>query len=163
MAQNTQPISKSTIFCGLVSVGIGLFYMLISAGVIPMSGNAGEQSPHWLAFCVGLAFFAGGLAVVIQTLAGVSGDSVPSTVPTTVRYTMSALALTITVCLVSIALWVGFGPGPRHFTSNVPFLGGRAGELIRRAAFGFGGVLICLVLIAIAVGGVLRLRRGARS
>jgi hypothetical protein len=163
MTQKTQPVSKSTIFYGLVSVGIGLFYMLVSAGVIPMSGDAGERSPHWLAFCAGLAFFAGGLAVVIQTIAGLSGDSVPSAVPVRVRYTVNALALTITVCLASIGLWVAFGRGPRRFTSNLPFLGERAGELIGRAAFGFGAVLICMVLIAIAISGVLRLRRGAKS
>lgn len=70
MAQSTQPRSKSTIFYGLVSVVIGVFYMLVSAGVIPMSGHPADQSPHWLAFCLGLAFFAGGLAVVIQRWPG---------------------------------------------------------------------------------------------
>jgi hypothetical protein len=102
-------------------------------------------------------------AVVIQTIAGVTGDSAPSAVPVRVRFTMTALALTITVCLASIGLWVAFGSGPRHFTSNLPFLGDRVGELIGRAAFGFGALLICLVLIAIAISGVLRLRRGAKS
>jgi hypothetical protein len=163
MAQSTQPASKSTIPYGLVSVAMGLFYMLISAGIIPMSGQPADQSPHWLASCVGLAFFAGGLAVVIQTLAGVSGTSAPSAVPLSVRYTMNALALLIPMCLAAIALWVGFGPGPRHFTSNVPFVSGHAGELIERAAFGFGGVLISLVLIAVMIGGLMRLRRGAKS
>jgi hypothetical protein len=163
MPQSTQPSSKSTIFYGLVSVAIGLFYMLISAGVIPMSGKPADQSPHWLAFCLGLAFFGGGLAVVIQTLAGVSGDSVPAAIPVSVRYAMNALGLMITACLASVALWVGFGPGPRHFTSNVPFIRGRTGELIGRTAFGFGGVLISLVLIAVIIGGLMRLRRGAKS
>jgi len=163
MAQSTQPNSKSTIFYGLVSVAMGLFYMLISAGIIPMSGQPADQSPHWLAFCLGLAFFAGGLAVVIQTMARVSADSTPSAVPLSVRYAMNALALMITMCLAAVALWVGFGPGPRHFTSNVPFVSGRVGELIGRAAFGFGGILISLVLIAITIGVLMRLRRGVKS
>lgn len=96
-------------------------------------------------------------------MARVSADSAPSAVPLSVRYAMNALALLITMCLASIALWVGFGPGPRHFTSNVPFVSGHAGELIGRAAFGFGGELISLVLIAVMISGLMRLRRGAKS
>jgi hypothetical protein len=60
-------------------------------------------------------------------------------------------------------MWIAFGSGARHFTSNLPFLDGRVGELIGQAAFGFGAVLICLVLIAIRRPRRLRLRPGAKS
>ncbi len=166
MAPQIRSMDKSTIVYGLLAAAIGLFYMLFSFGVIRASGHAASQGSILLGFCVGLAFFAGGLAVVIQSIEGAAAapdGSLSPTIPTWARLAMHVLALAVTVCLAAIGLWVAFGPGPRGFATSVPFLGHRITELAGRAAFGFGAVLICLVLLVIAFEGVVRLLGRAKS
>jgi hypothetical protein len=131
------PIDKTAIACALLAAAIGLFYILFSLGVIHVSGGGSPQGSTWLGVCIGLAFFAGGLAVIIQTIerVTVAPDGDPSArTPTWARVAMHGLALMVTVCLAAIGLWVAFGPGPRQFTSNMPFVGQRISETIGRAA-----------------------------
>jgi hypothetical protein len=158
MAEET-PIDKTAIACALLSAAIGLFYMLFSLGYIQVSGGVAPHGSTWAGFCIGLAFFAGGLAVMIQTIERIvvapSGGLTAGT-PRWARVAMHGLALTVTVCLAAIGLWVAFGPGPREFTSNVPFLGQHIGETVGRAVFGTGAVLICLVLVLATLEGVWR-------
>lgn len=165
MAQQT-PIDKTALACALLSAAIGLFYMLFSLGVIHVSGGTAPQGSALLGFCIGLAFFAGGLAVIVQTIEriAVAPDGGMSAItPAWARVAMHALAVAVTICLAAIGLWAAFGPGPRQFTSNVPFVGQHIGETVGRALFGSGAVLICLVLVLAAFEGLSRLVGRAKS
>jgi hypothetical protein len=74
--------------------------------------------------------------------------------------TQYLLGLGIVGAMAAIASWVAFGPGRRTFTATVPFLGrGPASEIVGRAAFGFGAVLMYVFLAMFAVVGVGWLRR----
>jgi hypothetical protein len=50
-----------------------------------------------------------------------NGDLPPGT-PRSVRIVQSALGLGIAALPASIASWIAFGAGPRHFTGQGPFI-----------------------------------------
>jgi hypothetical protein len=73
------------------------------------------------------------------------------------------LCLSIVGSFAAIGLWIAFGPGERHFSSNVPFLTGHTNEMAGRVVFGFGAVLSCLAFVAFLVSGTRRLLRCDRD
>src|SRR5260370_18654998 len=144
------PVDKTAMGCALRAGGSGLFDSLLSLGVIHVSGGGSPQGSTWLGMCIGLAFFAGGLALIVQTIERVTvapdGDLSAGT-PTWARVAMHGLALMVTVCLAAIGLWAAFGPGPRQFTSNIPFVGQRISEPVGRPVFGAAAVVRWLRLV----------------
>jgi hypothetical protein len=165
MAQQNARLDKSTVAYGFLAAGLGLFFILLSLGVFGASPKATPRSAA-VGFCAGLAFLAGGLAVVIQTLAGVTAGpdgGMSGGAPPWVRRTLYGLALTVVGCLGLLGLWAAFGPGPREFTTSMPLLGHyRIGEGFGRAVFGFGAVLVCLFFIAMVINAA-RTRLGRRK
>jgi hypothetical protein len=151
---------KGTIVAGIIAAVIGLYYMLLGAGVLwsPKDPNA---SP-WVIFCAGLAFLLAGVAIVLQGAghADANGE-LPAEAPQWQRVLHYLLALSIFVCLGAIASWVAFAPGPREFSGSVMGLEGPANPVIGRIAFGIGAVIIWLCTIAAAVLGARKLLSGS--
>jgi hypothetical protein len=152
-----QSSPKLTIFYGLLAAGIGLFYVLYAAGLFGATGRHGNDAPNWLGFVFGATFVLGGIAVVIKAVTApdnLQANELPATTPRWLRSVYQLMALAIVGLLGVIASWVAFGPGERHFTGSGSFLGETAG----RTVFGLGAVVIWVVIIAMLIATVRRLR-----
>jgi hypothetical protein len=148
---------------GLLIAAMGFLFVLLAVGAIGSSGGASDNTPRWVGVCAGLVFVLGGAALIIGFAVaggvGPDGDLPPGT-PWGIRLTQYLLGLGIAGALAAIASWVAFGPGRRTFTATIPFLGrGSASEIVGRAAFGLGAVLMYIFLAVFAVISVRRLRR----
>jgi hypothetical protein len=115
-----------------------------------------------IGLCSGLVFVLAGLAVIIgYGIAGGAapdGDLLPGT-PFGVRLVQSLLGLGIIAMLASIASWVAFGGGSRHFTSSGPLISAAVNEAIGRTVFGIGAALAWAFMAVMIVVSVKRLRR----
>ena len=160
MDQPTQSSARSTAALGLLTAAIGLFYVLLCAGLVPISAQPDNEEPRWLGIAFGMTFLFGGSAVVMQTIFGdgkATAQRALAAAPVWVRALYHALCVGIVVSLGAIATWVAFGPGPRSFSGSGAFLGETGG----RVAFGVGAALIWIVLAAMLFAGIRRLlRRG---
>src|SRR5438093_1318312 len=87
-----------------------------------------------------------------------AGDLLPGT-PFAVRLVQYLLGLGIVALLASIASWVAFGGGSRHFTGSGPFISGAVNEALGRTAFGIGAALAWAFMALMIVVSVKRLRR----
>ena len=156
MDQQPQSSAKSTAFFGLVAVAIGLFCVLLSAGLVPISEQPDNQEPRWLGIAFGTTFLFGGGAVVMQAIFAdgkVTAQGLAAAAPVWVRALYHALCVGIVLSMGAIATWVAFGPGPRSFSGNGAFLGETGG----RVAFAIGAALIWIVLAAILFAGIRQL------
>jgi hypothetical protein len=148
---------------GSLSPHWGLFFVLLAVGVIGSSSGASDDTPRWVGVCDGLVFLFGGAAFIfgfaVAGGAGSDGDLPPGT-PWGIRLTRYLLGLGIVGAMAAIASWVAFGSGRRTFTATIPFLGRRlASEVVGRAAFGFGALLMYVFLAVFVVVSVRRLGR----
>jgi hypothetical protein len=153
---NDPPSPRVAIFCGLIAAAIGLFYVLLSVGVIPTGMPHSDQDPTWIGTAFGLIFLFGGGAVIIQTIFSngrTSDEGLPTTAPVWLRWFYQLLCAGIVALLGAVFTWIAIGPGKRSFTGNGAIFGETAG----RVAFGIGAALIWIVLAAIAIVKVRRL------
>jgi hypothetical protein len=158
MEEQRRPLDKTAIACGLLAAGMGLFFFLMAFGIIAPGGKSATDNP-WMMSVVGLAFFLGGMAVVIQTCAHAAPDGeLPPGTPMWVRAILFLMVLAIVASLAAIATWIAFGPGERAFGTSIPFLPAWLNEPFGRTVFGFGAILSWLILIVMAVVGARRLR-----
>ena len=160
MSDNQPPSPKTTILCGLLAVGLGLFMVLIGMGIVkpdPRSMNG----PLWIATCAGLVFMLAGLSVAIGALNGVSATGeLPRDSGWWMRLLYYVLGFGACAGLALIGSWVAFGPGARSFSgSGMMFAPRDWAELLGRVIFGLGAVVTWLCVIALAVNGVKKLFR----
>jgi hypothetical protein len=163
MASSSRLSPGAAIGMGVGFGAMGTLIMLVALGAV------GElrptDAPPWVVFCAGLVFALAGLAVIVGygVAPGVTadGDLAPDT-PTSVRVVQYTLGLGITVGLSLVTTWVAFGPGPRSFSGTGPLGSGPVGEVVGRAWFGAGAVLLWAFTVAVAVTSVIRLRRRPR-
>lgn len=150
MADQTLPSKRALIFWGLFSAGMGAFIMLGASGLIGIDLHPSEGVPIWIGICAGGMFVAGGLALIVQSLAAVNalpdGSFAPDT-PAWARWILPALGLVIAGGFAAIALWIAFGPGPRHFSMTGTFGSDHVNEMLGRSVFGFGAALACLIFV----------------
>jgi hypothetical protein len=73
--------------------------------------------------------------------------------PALARILSGALGVAVALGLAIVFIWIGFGPGERHFTGSGAFLG----PLVGRAMFGLFGLLTFVVVCWVEVR---RLKRG---
>jgi hypothetical protein len=125
----------------LGAIGLGPFHL--SPGV-----------PIWMGLAAGLMFILAAVLLFADAAAGgteVDG-SLPASASPFVRFIQSAAGLGIVVVMGSMATWIAFGRGERHFSETVvlPFTayGSRGGELPGRIAFGVAALLIWAIAIA---------------
>ena len=116
-----------------VFVAIGLCVVAAALGLIPTDPNA---PPHWVVGCVGALFALAGLLIASQ--------GQPSSLHARL------LAASFFSLFATVFGWVGFGPGPRAFSSTTVAVGAVAlhtsgGETSGRIVFGAFAVLIALV------------------
>jgi hypothetical protein len=166
MEQQVKQVDKFNIAMGLMAAAIGTLILLIALGVIhptPARPTRGGDAPAWVVAIAGAMFVLGGLAVVLQTAvsnASTPEGEVPPGTPMWVRVLLYLAGLSIAVSLAVIASWIAFGSGTRGFSFSIPFLSGDLGETPGRVVFGFGAVMVWLILIIMAIAGARRLISG---
>ena len=158
--------NKSNIFCGLLAAAAGGFIIAGASGLFGFDLHPAKGVPVWIGIGAGGLFLAGGLAVILQSLAlarpapdgGLSAAS-----PRWLQFVSLALALFIVGDFVAIFSWIAFGPGERHFSTSFGiggiFVSNGGGETLGRVAFGIGAALGGAIFLAFLFDGVRRLRR----
>ncbi|HEY2163228.1 MAG TPA: hypothetical protein VGH04_04520 [Gemmatimonadaceae bacterium] len=152
MPAETQLTRRRALLIGTVCVACGVGPMLGAIGVGPFHLSPGV--PPWMGAAAGIAFlFASILLFADAAAGGTDADgSLPATAPRFVRFIQSAAGLGIVVVMGSMATWIAFGRGERHFSETVvlPFTayGSGGGELPGRIEFGIAALLIWVIAIA---------------
>lgn len=152
------PPPCTTVVCGLLAAGTGVFLMLIGFGVVPVNPRS-VHGPMWIATAAGIAFLLAGISISVGAIHGVSETGeLPKDTGWWMRLFYYLIGLVIVGALASIGTWVAFGPGPRHFSGTGLFLQSlEASALVGRIIFGFGAIVTWLCAIALAVSGARKL------
>ena len=162
MAEKAASSAKSNILWGLFAAAMGVFIVAGACNLFGLDLHPTKDTPSWIGICAGLIFVAGGIAVMLQSLPvakPMPDGSLSPKAPRWVQGACFALGLSIVGGLAAVGLWIAFGPGERHFSSNLPFVSGPANDTLGRVVFGFGAVLTCLAFLAFLVSGARRLLR----
>jgi hypothetical protein len=162
MANETASSSKSNIFWGLFAAAMGAFIVAGASGLFGLDLHPTEGTPQWVGIGAGLMFVAGGFAVMLQSLPAAKpmpDGSLSPDAPRWVQGASLALGLFIAGSFAAIFFWIAFGPGERHFSGGIPFIGAHANEEVGRVAFGFGALFACVMFLAFLVSGARRLSR----
>ena len=142
---------------GVAFLAAGLYFMLGAADLLPMPETNG---PMFIVFCAGLAFAFAGLTCMVRARAGMtdSQSEVPDSAPRWTKMSFRVLAIGVSGALATIGTWIAIGSGPRAFSLSAPFVEMQtAGEMIGRAVFGLGAVIVWIYVIALTVGTVRKL------
>jgi hypothetical protein len=141
---------KPTVPFGVLFAGIGLYFVLVGVGVLPIPGGEKNlNAPLWVVTCAGLAFLLGGIAVIVGALGGANEKGeLPKTAPAWMGAAQRLCVLAIFVALAAAITWVAFGPGERQFSGSLP-LTGSANEFAGRGLFGFGAAMMWLAVLVI--------------
>lgn len=155
MRASSELTPSGAIGVGLLMLAIGSAIILAALGVIP---GGRMNAPPWIVGLAGFVFAMAGTALMSSAFGGRRAGEAPT--PLWLRAVQYLLGVAMFASFALIGSWVAFGPGPRSFTTNVPFLGsGPANEIGGRIAFGIGAVLTWLCALIAAVAGVRRLTR----
>jgi hypothetical protein len=174
MAEQAASSNKLNIFWGLFMAAIGAFIVAGASGLFGASLHPTDGTPQWVGIFAGGIFLAGGLALVVQSLAAAKpmpDGSMSPDAPLWMQWISFALCMFIVGSFVAIFAWIAFGSGERHFSGGASFGGvqvtgtfsGHANEWLGRAAFGFGAVFAALMFIAFLISGARRLLRRDKS
>ena len=99
---------------GAGAAAVGLYFMLVGLGVVPVPGGPRNlHSPLWIVLLIGLAFFLGGAAVLIQVIgrANASGE-LPSDAPQWMRVVQYLIGVAIFASFALVGSWVAIGGDP---------------------------------------------------
>jgi hypothetical protein len=129
------------VLCALACLAAGLVPMLTALGLIPSLASS-MNAPRWVVFLAGSLFFIVGMWLLLQA---VVGEAVAKAFGWIV-------GIAIFLGLAAIGNWVAFGGGDRGDCSGgisaLGFSSSRAvAELECRAAFGYGALLMDLILL----------------
>ncbi len=117
-------------------MAMGGFILAIGLEVVPFPEES-IHAPRWVIAAAGLAFLFAGVSVVQQAFQIEKFKYLPG--------------LAIFLALTAVANWAAFGPGDRSGEGTLTIVGipiPVSSELSGRVAFGFGAVVIDLLLIA---------------
>jgi hypothetical protein len=139
---------------GIVLAAGGVYFVLVALGMLPMP-EGGANAPPFIVALAGLAFLFAGGSVMIRARAGArdSDANLPANAPpwTHMSYRIAGIAIAGTLAL--IGTWIAIGGGPRAFTMPGAIAGPLPmGELIGRAVFGLGAVIVWIYVVALTVG-----------
>lgn len=132
----------------------GVFFMLGSAGILPMPE---ANAPWFIAFAAGAAFLLAGLTCFVRARAGLDDrqTDLPDEAPRALKVSYRLLAVGAAGSLALIGTWVAIGSGPRAFNIATPYAGMQtAGELVGRTVFALGVTIVWIFAFALAVGAV---------
>jgi hypothetical protein len=158
----TQASPHDVIGVGIAFAVAGLYVMLGAAGYAPMPES---NSPAFIGFCAGAAFLFAGLTCMIRARAGMLNmeTEIPDSAPRWTKMSYRVLAIGAAGALATIGTYVAIGSGPRAFSLSAPFIEMQTtGEVLGRAVFALGAVIVWIIVIALTVGTVRKLfdRRG---
>lgn len=149
---------KSTRDWKLAAIGVavaafGVYFGLIGFEVV--SPPSRVNGPIWLALVVALIVAPTGLTLIVRALSGTDDDSsdLPDDAPVWMKCVYWLDAVIAAAGLATIASWVAFGPGTRHFAMSGPIFG-PVGESIGRTVFGIGAIITWLIVLVFARAGV---------
>ena len=109
-------------------VALGLFLLLIAAGVIPTS-DAQSQAPNSIIALCGVVFVIAGCMAILGTQSRVN----------------DMLAALLCLIFGIVAAWVSLFGSSDGFSGGIPFFSNEANVKIARIAFGVGS-LICFAM-----------------
>jgi hypothetical protein len=158
MREQAEKFDKTTAAIGAVFAAAGFYFVLAALGIVPPPGDA--NGPLWLVLAAGFVFMFAGCAVILQWAGGASMQTgrMSASAPNWLIAVQLLLVAMVSASMAAIGSWIAFGPGERSFSSNVPFVETIGmGEIIGRAAFGLGAIIVWLFAIAMAVRGVRQL------
>ena len=121
---------------GLISIVAGL----VTATLIYLHPE-NLHAPAWVAYAACAAFVFAGLTIMAYEFG--------------LRRFHAWLVVACVTALLAPGAWVAFGPGARKCSVALPFFSGVGSDLLCRAAFGVGAVIVAAILVW-AVMGVLR-------
>lgn len=149
---------------GALASAVGLYFMLVGFGVLPLPGGPRNlHAPLWLVFVAGLIFFLGGLALLLQALGGANADGeLPSDAPFWIRLAQYLIGVTIFASFALIASWIAFGGEARSFSGGLSLLDRATNVAFARLMFGLGAAICWFGALAFALSGGRKLMRGAR-
>lgn len=150
---------------GALAAVIGFYFMLTGLGVLPVPGGPRNlHAPLWVVFVAGLAFFLGGLALLLQAFgrANANGEF-PSDAPFWIRLAQYLIGVTLFASFALIPTWIAFGGEARSFSGGVSFLDRATNITFARLVFGFGAAICWFAAAAFALSGGRKLMRGGRS
>ncbi|HXZ21987.1 MAG TPA: hypothetical protein VEH78_04405 [Pseudolabrys sp.] len=157
MAEPAPATSRGNYWCAALAAVTGIYFLTLGSGLLHIpGGRASLHGPQWLLLCVGLAFFLAGVAITVQTLghANPATGALPAAAPRWMCAVQYLIGFAISACLGTIASWIAFGPGERHFSGTFLFFDPATNAIIGRAAFGFGAVIIWLCTAAVVASGI---------
>ena len=127
------------------AMAIGGWMLLASLGVFGQPARHANDEPEWIGALIGFLFFGGASAAMINVVYGAADQTnglLPSGAPALARILSGVLGVAVALGLALVFVWIGFGPGERHFTGSGAFLG----PLVGRAVFGLFGLLTFVVV-----------------
>jgi hypothetical protein len=138
---------------GVAVAGFGVYFGLVGFEVAPPPSRV--NGPIWLALVLALIFVPTGLTLIVRALSGTDDDSsdLPDDAPVWMKCVYWLDAVIAAAGLATIASWVAFGPGTRHFAMSGPIFG-PVGESIGRTVFGIGAIITWLIVLVFARAGV---------
>jgi hypothetical protein len=127
------------------AMAIGGWMLLASLGVFGQPMRHTDDAPDWMGALIGFLFFGGASAAMINVVYGAADQmsgQLPTGAPALARILSGALGVAVTLGLAIVFVWIGFGPGERHFAGSGAFLG----PLVGRAMFGLFGLLTFVIV-----------------
>ena len=146
-----QPSPSETIGLGTLAAVVGFFLMLTA--LILQASPGRPNGLMWIALAVGFCLLLGGLWVVIPALVidefRAEGEATPKA-PHRLHVAQYVFALAVVMCCAMVGSWIAFGPGAH---GSLPFSSSDSLDVLGRAAFGIGAVIIWLGLVTVAISG----------
>jgi sulfite exporter TauE/SafE len=147
----TQPSPWETIGLGTLAAVIGFYLVLAALSLLP--APSGPDGSMWLVLAVGICLLLSGLwhlipALVMDELRA-EGDASPNT-PQRLHVAQYVFALAVIMCCAMVGSWIALGPGTH---GSLPFSSSDSLDVLGRAIFAIGAVVIWLGLIAVAISG----------
>jgi hypothetical protein len=140
-----------TIGLGTLAAVVGFYLVLAALSLLPAPG--GPNRPMWVMLAIGFCLLLGGLRLVIPALVmdelRAEGNAPPST-PQRLHLAQYVFALAVVMCCAMVGSWIALGPGAH---GSLPFSSSDSLDVLGRAIFAIGAVVIWLGLIAVAISG----------
>jgi hypothetical protein len=156
-----QPSPWQTIGLGTLAAVIGFYLVLAALSLLPSPGR--PNGPMWVVLAVGFCFLLGGLWVLIPALVmdelRAKGEASPDT-PQRLHVAQYVFALAVVMCCAMVGSWIALGPGAH---GSLPFSSNDSLDVLGRAIFAIGAVVIWLGLIAVAIGGWRKRASGGKA
>jgi MFS family permease len=154
-----QPSPWQTIGLGTLAAVIGFYLVLAALSLLPSPGR--PIGPMWVVLAVGFGFLLGGLWVLIPALVmdELRAEASPDT-PERLHVAQYVFALAVVMCCAMVGSWIALGPGAH---GSLPFSSNDSLDVLGRAIFAIGAVVIWLGLIAVAISGWRKCAGGCKA